>query len=68
MITKTFDNVEDFFKHRDEIFKKAFGENKNLENMSIEELKIEEKKAVESQNFELAASIVSLIKERENKS
>lgn len=64
-----FSSSEEFQKHRDELLRKAFGYNpgdvqKKLEQMSIEELKIEEKKAVDNQNFELAAAIVSLIEEK----
>ena len=69
MMTKTFDNPEEFLKHRDEIFAKAFGTQpkdakKKIDDMSIEELKIMEKEAVESQNFELATAIRDCIKQK----
>lgn len=37
-----------------------------MKDMTLEELKAEEKKAVDNQDFELAASIKSLIDEKKN--
>lgn len=64
---KQFSTPEEFIKYRNELVAKALskdGGKKKLEDMSIEELTKEEKKAVESQDFETAAAIVSLIEEK----
>lgn len=62
---------EDFKRIRDEIIAKAFGKkaiNRNdIYSLSIEELEVAETKAVKEQNFELAANIRDLIKEKTNK-
>jgi hypothetical protein len=60
-----FSSPEEFHKHRDEILGKVFGNKaKNLNDLTIDELKLEEKKAVDNQDFELAAAIISLIEEK----
>jgi hypothetical protein len=66
---KEFKNPEEFLKYRNEILQKAFGKNptktkKKFEEMSIQELESEEQKAIDSQNFELAAAVRDLIKEK----
>lgn len=67
---KTFDNPEDLIKYRNEVLEKYFGKKpagkKEMKDMTLEELKAEEKKAVDNQDFELAASIKSLIDEKKN--
>lgn len=66
---KEFNTPEEFVKYRNELVAKALGDNfeRKLEDMSIEELRKEEKKAVDSQDFETAAAIVSLIEEKKRK-
>lgn len=71
MITKTFDNPEDFFKHRDEVIAQAFGTQpkdvkKKIDEMSIEELQEKEKEAAASQKFELAAAFRDAINRKKN--
>ena len=64
-----FSSPEEFYKHRDEILAKGFNQKpteikQKLEQMTIEQLQAEERKAVENQEFELAAAIVSLIQDK----
>jgi hypothetical protein len=71
MVTKTFDNPEDFLKHRDEIFAKAFGTQpkdakKKIDDMSIEELQTKEKEASDAEKWELAAAYRDAIKRKTN--
>lgn len=71
MMTKTFDNIEDYFKHRDEIIAQAFGTQpkdvkKQIEDMSIEELQEKEKEAAAAQKFELAAAFRDAINRKKN--
>lgn len=64
---KQFSTPEEFINYRNELVVKALskdGGKKRLEDMSIDELKNEEKKAVDSQDFETAAAILSLIEEK----
>jgi len=72
LTTKSFDNIEDFFKHRDEIIAEAFGTKpkdvkKKLDEMSIEELKEKEKQAANEEQWDLAAAYRDAIW-RKNKS
>lgn len=71
MMTKTFDNVEDFFKHRDEIIAQTFGTQpkdvkKQIDDMTIEELQEKEKEAAAAQKFELAAAFRDAINRKKN--
>jgi len=71
MMTKTFDNPEDFFKHRDEIIAQAFGTQpkdvkKQIDEMTIEELQEKEKEAAAAQKFELAAAFRDAINRKKN--
>lgn len=71
MMTKTFDNPEDFLKHRDEIFAKAFGTQpkdakKKIDDMSIEELQEKEKEAADAEKWELAAAYRDAIDRKKN--
>lgn len=66
---KEFSSPEEFIKYRNEILQQAFGKKpgntkKPFEEMSITELEAEEQKAIDSQEFELAAAVRDLIKEK----
>lgn len=66
---REFNSPEEFIKHRNEILANAFGKHpggakKKFEDMTIQELESEEQKAIDSQNFELAAAVRDLIKEK----
>jgi hypothetical protein len=66
---KEFSSPEEFLKYRNEILQKAFGKKpgstkKKFEEMTVSELEAEEKKAIETQDFELAAAVRDLIKEK----
>lgn len=71
IVTKTFDSPEDFLKHRDEIFARAFGAKpdevkKKIDEMSIDELKEKEKEAADAENWELAAAYRDAISRKTN--
>ena len=71
LVTKTFDNPEDFLKHRDEIFAKAFGTKpddakKKIDDMTIEELQKKEKEAADAEKWELAAAYRDAINRKKN--
>lgn len=64
---REFKSHDELVKFRDEVLSGEFGKDVDLKDMSINELKEEENKAVQSQKFELAASIRDLILEKMDK-
>lgn len=66
-----FSNADEMVKQRDEILTRFFGATpgkKDIKNMTLEELQEEEKAAVAAQNFELAAAIRDVMKNKNSNS